>query len=200
MPCNMVEVYQHFGGTSYLHQLASVRLHSLTYKKTAIVIVTGVRPSDLTRWFRFNLYMKMFIASWSLFICNMTLNRSEQVLKFCWYFLFQIAALMEIANIGLVRPWLVVMSWKGWVLQIWQLSRRHLNLQKVACKEAHLHELMEYSLVSVAEGHMFARTPFNVICSGNVARNPLFNVHTVRNVASAKHTSFVTFGGSIVTW
>jgi hypothetical protein len=94
----------------------------------------------------------------------------------------------------------VVMSCQVWVLHIWQLSRKRLNLQKVACKEAHLHELMECSLVSDVEGHTFARTPFNVICNGNVARSPLFNVHTVHSVASAKHTRFVTFGGSIVTW
>lgn len=62
MPCNVVEVYQHFGGTMYLRQLASVRLHSLTYKKTAIVIVTGVRTEDLTMWFRFNWYTEIVIT------------------------------------------------------------------------------------------------------------------------------------------
>jgi hypothetical protein len=57
---------------------------------------------------------------------------------------------------------------------------------------------MEYSLVIAVEGHTFARTPFNVICNGSVARSPLFNVHTALGVANAKHIIFVTFAGNIV--
>jgi len=46
-----------------------------------------------------------FITYYSLFFCSITLSKSMtlgQFLKLCLCFLFQIAALMEIPNVGLV--------------------------------------------------------------------------------------------------